>query len=191
MTSQLHDFNPGISSNGLFWILQIPDDAVKITDGTLTISLTKANVVDQFQFPGGAGNNLGTAGVPATVSFDITYTKLGMPRNVRPTSFDPLSPFAWSGQMWTATNSGSFSLAYNDGSFSATGSFSSSGNFGEMGTERNGSFAAQQMEGEGATLPLFKQNQTSRTEVPWNASAAQTEGSPKFKGRIPLKSLLH
>ena len=119
---QVHDFNPGISSNGLFWILQVPDEAVKITDDTLTISLTNASVVDQFLFPGGAGNNLGTAGVPATVSFNITYTKSGMPRHVRPISDDPLSPFNWAGEMWEATNSGTFSLTYNDGSFSAQGS---------------------------------------------------------------------
>jgi hypothetical protein len=72
----MHDFNPGITPNGVFWILQIPDDAVEITDKTLTIHLQNASVVDQFQFPGGTGN------VPATVSFDITYTKSGMPRHI-------------------------------------------------------------------------------------------------------------
>lgn len=74
------------------------------------------------------------------------------------------------------------------------GTFSSSGNFGEMGTERNGSFTvfdAQGVEAEGTTLSFSKQNQTSRTEVPWNGNAAQAESSPKFKGRIPVKSLLH
>ncbi len=40
-----------------------------------------------------------------------------------------------------ATNSGTFSVSHDDGSFSAQGSFSSSGSFGEMGTERNGVFA--------------------------------------------------
>jgi hypothetical protein len=45
--------------------------------------------------------------------------------------------------MSDATNSGTFSVAYDDGSFSASGNFSSSGNFGEMGTERNGVFVRQ------------------------------------------------
>jgi hypothetical protein len=192
---QVHDFNPGISSNGLFWILQVPDDAVKITDDTLTISLANASVVDQFQFPGGAGNNLGTAGVPATVSFDITYTKSGMPRHVRPTSADPLSPFNWAGEMWTATNSGTFSLAYNDGSFSAQGSFSSLGNFGEMGTERNGSFVRDERDEKNAAEPVllpFVHNQTGSTVSQWPESPGQeATNSPKFKGRVPVKLLIH
>ena len=176
----MHDFNPGITPNGVFWILQIPDSAVQITDKTLTIHLQNASVVDQFQFPGGTGN------VPATVSFDITYTKSGAPRHVRPTSADPLSPFTWEGQMWMATNAGTFSVSYNDNSFSATGSFSSSGSFGEMGTERNGSFAREEMD---TTVPVL-QDQTSSTEPQWNESA-QVENSPKFKGRVPVRYFIH
>jgi hypothetical protein len=106
----VHDFNPGITPNGVFWIVQIPDDAVQITGDTLTIHLQNIAVIDQLHFPGGTGN------APATVSFDITYTKSGMPRRVRPTSSDPLSPFTWAGKMWMATNTGTFSAAYNDGS---------------------------------------------------------------------------
>lgn len=105
---------------------------------TLTIHLEKVPVVDQGSFPAGTGTT------PATVTFDITYTKSGEARKVRPTSHDPLSPFTWAGEMWIATNSGTFSVEYNDKSFTAQGSFSSNflpaGNFGEMGMERNGSF---------------------------------------------------
>jgi len=118
----------------VFWIVQIPDDAVQITGDTLSLNLDNVAVVDQFQFPGGTGK------VPARLSFDVTYTKSGKARKIVPTSADPLSAFHWAGSMWVATNSGTFSVAYNDGSFSASGNFSSSGNFGEMGTERNGVF---------------------------------------------------
>ncbi len=168
-----------------------PDDAIKITDDTLTISLTNVADVDQFKFPRGAANNLGIGGVPATASFNITYTKSGMPRHVRPTSADPLSPFNWAGEMCMATNSGTFSLAYNDGSFSAQGSFSSSGNFGEMGTETNGSFVREEMETEGPMLHPFAQNQTSSTTAQWTESVGPAINSPKFKGRVPLKLLVH
>jgi hypothetical protein len=92
--------------------LQIPDDAVKITDNTVTISVKNASVVDQFSFPFGAGDNLGIAGVPATLSFEVTYSKSGAPRHVTPTSNDSLSPFNWEGEMSEAKNSGTFSLAY-------------------------------------------------------------------------------
>jgi hypothetical protein len=191
----VHDFNPGIGSNGLFWIVQVPDDAVTVTDDTLTISLTNVAVVDQFSFPGGAGNNLGIAGVPATVSFNITYQKSGEPRHVRPTSADPLSPFDWAGEMWMATNSGTFSLAYNDGSFSAQGSFSSSGNFGEMGTERNGSFVRREdredeEEAAKAAAPAVSAASTLAAG-PWINAQAHPSNSPKFKGRIPVESLVH
>ena len=98
-------------------------------------------VTDNFFF-------LGPGNVPSTISFDITYTKSGMPRTIVPASHDPLSAFHWAGKMWKATNSGTFSVAHNDGSFSATGSFSSSGMFGEMGTEKNGIFVGEDDQGE-------------------------------------------
>jgi len=105
-----------------------------ISGNTLTIHVANLAVADEIAF-------LGTVRIPSTLSFDITYTRSGKPRRIVPRSRrDPLSAFDWAGEMWKATNSGTFSVAYNDGSFSAQGSFSSSGNFGEMGTERNGIF---------------------------------------------------
>jgi hypothetical protein len=174
-------------------MVQVPDDAVKITEDTLTISLKNASVVDQFQFPGGAGNNLGAAGVPATVSFDATYTKMGSPRHVRPTSSDPLSPLNWAGKMWMATNSGTFSISYADGSFSAQGNFNSSGNFGEMGTERNGSLLREDDEidkADSEALPLALNQNVSTVAKPSETNKLE-ENTPKLKGRIPLKALIH
>ena len=178
---------------------------MKITDNTVTISLKNASVVDQFSFPGGAGNNLGIAGAPATISFDITYSKLGAPRHVEPTSTDPLSPFNWEGEMWDATNSGTFKLSYNDGSFSAQGSFDSAGNFGEIGFERNGSFAD---DGSGAAgvaaqalgaaklpatpaSPFPAQNQPNAAWAQNTQGAQQPPSGPKFRGKIPIRELIH
>lgn len=192
---QVHDFSPGIGSTGLFWLVQVPDDAVQISDdgNTLTISLTDVPVVDQFSFPNGAGNNLGQAGVQATVSFHATYTKTaGTRRHVRPTSADPLSPFSWAGEMWDATNSGGFSAAYNDGSFSAHGTFSSSGNFGEMGTERNGSFVMREDRAElasAATAALRAASTSAALAAGQSAPLPAT--SPKFKGKVPVEYLVH
>ena len=186
--------------------MQIPDDAVKITDDTVTISLKNAPVVDQFTFPGGAGNNLGTAGVPATLSFDITYSKAGASRHVEPASSDPLSPFNWEGEMWKATNSGTFSLAYNDGTFSIEhGSFDSAGNFGEMGFERNGSFVEERRDGEGRpehvrdaaklsvtpASPSPGQNQSNVALAQNTQGALQVPNEPKFRGKIPIRELIH
>lgn len=162
--TQVHDFNPGITPNGVFWIVEVPDDAVKVSDdgGSLTIHLEDVPVIDLGSFPGGTGTT------PAKVSFDITYTKSGIARHVRPTSRDPLSPFSWAGEMWTATNSGSFSVKYDDKSFSATGKFGSdflpAGNFGEMGVERNGSFV-ERKDAENDTKANKEDGQTQEPQI--------------------------
>jgi hypothetical protein len=174
--TQVHDFNPGITPNGVFWIVEVPDDAVKISpDGeTLTIHLENVSVVDQGSFPAGTGTT------PATVSFDITYTKSGAPRHVRPISRDPLSPFNWAGEMWTATNSGTFSVAYNDKSFLAQGTFSSdflpAGNFGEMGTERNGSFVERE-DAENDAEVNTQEGQTQKAQVSAKATTSDPVGA--------------
>jgi hypothetical protein len=133
----LHDFNPGILSDGLFWMVQVPDDALEIEGNNVTIRLRNVPVVDNFTFydPFPPSGN-----VPAVTSFEMSYTRSGAPRQVRPTSNDPTSPFNWAGEMWMATGAVTFSLAYRDGSFAVHGTAESAGNFGEMGTERNGAF---------------------------------------------------
>ena len=194
--TQVHDFNGGIAGNGLFWTVQIPDDAVTVTDDTVTIAVRNVAVVDQLTFPNtapdGAIVNLGNSGhAPATVSFDIIYTKSGRARHVRPISTDPLNPFNWAGEMSDATNSGTFSLAYKDGSFSAQGSFSSQGNFGEIGTERNGSFVRHEDEDEGEQAAAAASLAHSVTVGQLSASATPSANSPKFKGKVPVEAFVH
>lgn len=175
---------------------------MKITDDTVTISLKNASVVDQFSFPGGAGNNLGIAGAPATLSFDITYSKSGARRHVEATSTDRLSPFNWEGEIWDATNSGSFKLSYNDGTFSAQGSFDSAGNFGELGFERNGAFVEEEGGADGPApnvlgaakleaTPAPAQNQPSVALSQKTQDAQQPRSGPKFRGKIPVPELIH
>jgi len=101
----------------------------------VAIQLQNVALTDQIAFPG-------TVNMPATVSFNIVFSRTGPARHIAPKSRDPIGPFNWLGDMSPATNSGTFSVAYNDGSFSAHGQFDSAGNFGEIGTERNGSLAA-------------------------------------------------
>jgi len=125
---------------------------------------------------------------------DITYTKTpGTARRIRPSTDDPLSPLNWAGKMWDATNSGSFSVAYDDGTFSAKGTFGSSGNFGEMGTERNGFFVHHEEQDDNddieagsqpSLLPLQPANMSQ------SAATANTDKPVKFallKGRVPIK----
>lgn len=167
---------------------------------TLTIHLENVPVVDAFSFPPPAPNNIAPDEVNispyqlvrARTSFDITYTKTpGTARLIRPSSDDPLSPLNWAGKMWDATNSGSFSLAYDDGTFSASGTFASSGNFGEMGTEGNGFFVhLEEQEGnvEAGQQPLSAPPQPANLNQ--RAATANTKNPVKFallKGRVSVK----
>ena len=193
----MHDFNAGVGVNGLFWIVQIPDDAVTIDDDTDTvrISLNNVAVIDQLRFPNPGNLNLGNSGAPVTLSFNATYQKSGRARHVRPTSRDPLSPFNWAGEMSDATNSGNFSLAYKDGSFSAQGSFSSQGNFGEIGRERNGSFVRHEDQDQGeqdaAALQLAGQASAGVAAGEPSANATPAANSPKFRGKVPMEAFVH
>ena len=168
---------------------------MQITDDTLTVHLVDVPTVDAFTFPPPPQDVPGISPfqlIPAKVSFDITYTKTGNPRRIRPASHDPLSPLNWAGNMWDATNSGTFSLTYNDGSFSASGSFDSSGNFGEMGTERNGFFVNHEEDdnddveagAQSLSLPL-KPTQMSQPAA--SGVAKQPMKLVLLKGRVPVK----
>ena len=173
---------------------------------TLTIHLENVPVVDAFRFPPPVPNNIAPDEVNispyqlirARTSFDITYTKTpGTARRISPSTDDPLSPLNWAGKMWDATNSGSFSLAYDDGTFSASGTFSSgsgpSQNFGEMGTERNGFFVHHDEvddndDAEAGTPSLSVPLQAIPASPP--AATAINKKPQHFallKGRVPVK----
>jgi hypothetical protein len=193
--TQVHDFNGGIGPNGVFWIVQVPDDAVKTTEDTLTISLTNVAVVDQIAFPGNIF--LGSTGAPTKLSLTMTFQKTGKPpRTVRPTSADPLSPFTWAGEMSDATYSGTFSVAYDDGKFSAKGSFGATQVFAEMGTERNGSFVRHEDQDEGnqddaGEKAVAGLTPTSAEGGQRSATATQPANSPRWRGKVPMEYFFH
>jgi hypothetical protein len=184
----LHDFSPWTLPNGLFWIVKVDDSAVQIEGDTLTIHLVDVPVVDAFSFPPPLQAVPGISPIqliPAKLSFDIIYKKAGSPRRVQPTSQDPLSPFNWAGTMWDATNSGTFSLTYDDGSFSASGSFQSNGNFGEMGFEKNGAYLRDDAEVQLESLPHANAPQMGATIA--GSISNQNPRTALLKGRVPVK----
>jgi hypothetical protein len=196
---QVHDFSPWTLPNGLFWIVKVPDSAVDIDENTLHIRLKDVPTVDAFTFPPPAQAVPGISPfqlIPATVSFDVTYTKSGKPRRIQPGSSDPLSPLNWAGKMWDATNSGTFSLSYDDGTFSASGTFDSAGNFGEMGTERNGIFLKHSEVDHEDDNDADANNAAPGALSPANSSLSQALASHiakhaghsvLLKGRVPVK----
>lgn len=129
-------------------MVRIDDDQFKLDEDGRSATLDVENVLefDRFQF-------LGPGNVPSHLTFHIGYQRGGGPPTViRPTSTDPLSQFNWAGVMWNASATGTFSVAYDDGSFSATGTLDSASTqttygivlpFGHFGYEANGVFAGQ------------------------------------------------
>ena len=131
MATQLHDFNGGIQPSGLFWVVQVPDSALTLEGLTAKLHVANANVIDDFQF-------FAPGGVPATVSYDITWTASGSVQQFRSQSSDPMDPSNFAAQFRPATATISFSGS--EAGFSVKGTGSSEGVFAEMGTERNGFF---------------------------------------------------
>lgn len=95
--------------------------------------------------------------------------------------------------MWDSSNSGTFNLAYDDGSFSASGSFSTSGfgaaAFGKMGTERNGSFLRDDdfAKGDAANVSSASPSEIGPVATQRAASVARSlVNASEPKGRIPV-----
>ena len=90
---QVHDFNADIADSGLFWTIAIPDGALTVSRNLKTahLHLEDVDLIDSFQF-------LGENSVPATVSFDITWTGQGARHHYKPGSSDPTDPTFFDGK---------------------------------------------------------------------------------------------
>jgi hypothetical protein len=128
---QLHDFFGGIQPSGLFWIVQVPDDALEIEDDTAELNVEHASVLDDFQF-------LAPSAVPATVSIHMKWTATGAVEHFVPQSSDPTDPTNFAAEFRQAVATGTFSGS--ELGFSFTANASSEGVFAEFGHERNGLF---------------------------------------------------
>ena len=84
MTQQIHDYSPGIASNGLFWTIAVPADSVAIDldNATASLRLTDVLVIDAHDLANALTNGQGLANppippiapVPATVSFNVQWS---------------------------------------------------------------------------------------------------------------------
>lgn len=131
LTNQIHDFNASIAPSGLFWTIPIPDSALNANVRRARMHMDDVDIVDSFVFGG-------TTEIPASVTFDLTWTANSKVRHLRPGSDDPLDPTNLAGEFRTADVSGTFSGSNSEGfSFSGTADQSL---YSELGTERNGWF---------------------------------------------------
>ena len=86
MIQQIHDYNPGIAANGLFWVIAASPDVAQIDldSATASLKMTDVPVMDAHDLANALTGGKGfsnppippIAAVPATVSFDIEWRGL-------------------------------------------------------------------------------------------------------------------
>jgi hypothetical protein len=135
--TQVHDFNPGIAPNGVFWTVAVPASSVDVDldAGTARLQVTNLALKDYFTI----GNALfggGPTPVDATVSFDMHWSGVTSREKIRDTENGFAGEFLHTGATiaWSGSEAG-FSFAS-----SASGQ---TVHFAEIGHERNGVFFAE------------------------------------------------
>jgi hypothetical protein len=121
LTSQVHDFNPGIEASGLFWTTPIERDSVRVNLGAGSASL---HIVDlEIEDYGTVVNALRDGpSVEASVSFDISWSGVDERVKIRNRSTATLD--------WSASNESGFGFQSDP----------LASHFAEIGKERNGVF---------------------------------------------------
>jgi hypothetical protein len=140
---QVHDFNPGIDSKGLFWTTAFPRGGVSIDleDGTARLHANHMAVPDYIDIFNSAGFNKNPIPpIPSFVSFDVRWTAKPGAKLTRITNtekhftgkfIDSNATIVWSAN----TPSTGFTYASESAAKSTTVS-------GVIGNERNGRFFA-------------------------------------------------
>ena len=138
-SNQVHDFDPGIAANGLFWTVPLPPGSVKSNPGSGVASLVVNNqmVIDYHDIPNAL---LQGPSNPATVSFVVNWHQGSQKVKIRNAADGFAAELIQNSatMSWSAVTQGvSYFSGPEDTSFSV---------FAFVGHERNGVFFPQ---GEG------------------------------------------
>jgi hypothetical protein len=132
---QVHDFNPGITQNGVFWTTVVSDSAVQVDLGAGRATLLVKDIAqkDYFTFDNAMLGN-GPTPRQGRVSFRVEWTATGEPgvvddptQSYRGTVRDAIAKMEWSGR------SGDFE-------FRSTPLAESTTDAAQLGSARNGSY---------------------------------------------------
>jgi hypothetical protein len=132
LTSQIHDFNPGIDDEtGLFWVAAIDRGSVRVNlgDGSASLHVADLEVEDY----GNVVNALlDGPSLEASVSFDVTWSGVDERVKIRNTSTDFGGEYIRNGAtvVWSASNESGFTFQAD----------LLKSDFATVGHERNGSF---------------------------------------------------
>jgi hypothetical protein len=80
--NQIHDYNPGIAPNGVFWTIPISDDAIDVNPGKgrARIAARDLEIPDYGDF---VNSLLPGPSEPAVVSFDVRWFDVQSRRNAK------------------------------------------------------------------------------------------------------------
>jgi hypothetical protein len=134
--SQVHDNTGGILLSGLFWTVELPHGAFRISPSGRRAILEARDlpVIDTFQFAN-------VFSVPAIVSFKIEWEATGPPVQLGSGNAVPATdPAAFIGVFAPARSTGQFSGVELGFSFVSKRGASSDLGYAQIGTERNGVF---------------------------------------------------
>jgi hypothetical protein len=137
---QIHDLNPGIEPDGLFWTVALPDDSVDVNFGNGFASLEGTKVpIDDY---GNIANALlggGPAPVPGLVSFTVEWSGVDERVKIRNTD-PPLEGGGFAGEFIRNDAQMEWTAVVGNLKFVSDPLETSSSDFAEIGRERNGAF---------------------------------------------------
>ncbi len=136
-STQVHDLNPGILPNGLFWIVQVPDKSVDVNPGAgkAHFALEDFEIEDYHDLVKALADG---PSVDAELSFDCRWSDGIQTRFIR--NPDPLERFTGMFVQTHATIAWSASVPSQHFVFQSDGAATSHEVYAEVGEERNGFF---------------------------------------------------
>ena len=137
---QIHDLNPGIEPDGLFWTAALPHDSVEVDleHGFASMKATKVAIDDY----GNIGNALlggGPAEIPGKVSFSVEWVQSGDPFTIDNTD-DPSLGGGFEAKFLPCAAQMEWTARVGDLKFVSDPLVTSSSPFAEIGHEANGVF---------------------------------------------------
>ena len=136
--AQIHDLNPGILPNGLFWTIAIPSDDIQVHlgQGVASMEATDVPIHDYGDIPSALSGG-GPTPTPGVVSFNVTWSGADERRNIR--NEDPVFG-GFAGEFIRNTAQMEWTATVGDFTFVSDPLATSSSVFAEIGHERNGFF---------------------------------------------------
>ena len=131
--NQIHDYNPGIASNGVFWTIAVADSAVDVNPGAGRASFT-ARDLPMPDYGDFVNSILPGSSVPATVSFDIRWHDIDERDNRKNTGDD------FAGEFVTTKATAEWSSRQEGFEFQSDPAATSVSEHAIVGHERNGVF---------------------------------------------------